>query len=82
MMYGGLDVYASYADVNADFELSDGRQLSNDRNVEDPALIVGTRKWTWEGMDPEGPDLRFLGLTMQEHVPLMDKYDIFIYGRD
>lgn len=76
------DVYESYAEVNEALELSGERALTNDRNPEDPAVIVGVRKWTWDGMGDEGPDwpLNCFGLQLLEHVPVHDKYDLFIYG--
>lgn len=76
--YCGLDLYWSYDEVNQDFDL----QLSNDANVEDPACIIGVRKWCWDGKSEQGPDLRSLGLVMREHVRVHDKYDLFIYIKE
>lgn len=70
-----LDFYWSYEEVNAYLGLT----LSHDANVEDPACLVGVRKWSWEGMPEEGPALERLGLEMREHVKVHDKYDLFIY---
>lgn len=76
-----LDLYEDYADVNDVLGLEGEARLSNDRNVEDPLLIVGTRKWSWDDMPEEGPRLWFLGTArMVEHVRIHDKYDVFIYG--
>ena len=73
----GLDFYWSYREVNELFDIT----LSNDGNVEDPACIVGVRKWSWEGLSEDGPDLDSLGLELGEHVKVHDKYDLFIYSR-
>ena len=81
MIVSSADLYCDEREVNEDCELAGDRALSNDRNVEDPALIVGVRKWTWDSCDPAGPDFSSLGLTMREHVAIYDKYDIFIYVR-
>jgi len=79
MMYANLDFYASYKDVNEDLELN----LSNDSNVEDPLLIIGTRKWSYTyGDEAPGPDFGFLGLSEAAHIFVHDKYDLFIYIRE
>lgn len=71
-------LFSSYAEVNEFFELSGAAALSNDRNVEDPAFIVYVYKWTWDGGDPDGPDVSFLGVDIAEHVRLHSKVDLFI----
>lgn len=73
----GLDFYWSYGEVNEMFNIT----LSSDTNVEDPACIVGVRKWSWEGLSQDGPDLGSLGLELCEHVKVHDKYDLFIYTK-
>jgi hypothetical protein len=77
-MYANLDLYFSYKEVNEALET----EMSNDKNVEDPILIVGSRKWMWDDMGKNGPDLGFLGFSMMEHVAINAKYDIFIYIRE
>lgn len=81
MIVSGADIYSDYAEINEDFELNGSQQLSNDKNVEDPALLIGVRKWSWDNYDEKGPDFSSLGFTMAEHVKINDKYDIFIYTR-
>ena len=81
MIVSQADLYIDYAEVNEIFELLGDRALSNDKNIEDPALIVGVRKWTWNSCDEKGPDFSHLGFEMSEHVVIHDKYDVFIYTR-
>jgi hypothetical protein len=76
-----VDIYESYAEVNEELDLPEERQLSADKNVEQYSLIVGARKWFWEGLDEKGPCEGIMGLTLQERVKINDKYDIFIYDR-
>lgn len=73
------DIYKNYREVNTELDLREEEALSNDKNVEDPMMIVGVWKWTYEGFSEEGPDFSFIGLTMKEHIPLRQKYDLFIY---
>lgn len=73
------DVYTSYFEVNEAIDFSNIR-LSNDVNVEDPALIVGVRKWIDSGLPETGPEWPLvLGYRMAEYVKVNDKYDLFIY---
>jgi hypothetical protein len=70
------DVWTRYAEVNSELDL----KLDNDRNVEDPILIVGVRKWSYEDLGEDGPTWpRDLGFDLAEHVRVHDKYDLFIY---
>jgi hypothetical protein len=71
----------SYAEINKLLGLTGDEALSNDRNTEDPAVIVYVRKWTWDGGDEDGPSLGFLGLDLAEHVQVGPKTDVFIYTR-
>lgn len=85
-MIVNCDIYLNYDDVNADFatwvwNTCERPILSNDTNMEDPALIVGVRKWAYDNCGEKGPDFSFLGLTMIEHVRVHDKYDLFMYER-
>lgn len=88
-MIFGIDLYDSYEELNAELESwswvvnEKPAPFSNDRNVEDPRLIVGVRKWSWD--DIQGHPLDrvpmscLVGLEMMEHVKVGDKYDVFIY---
>lgn len=85
MIVGSVDLFANYAQVNEQIDRcqwfggTKPAYLSNDRNVEDPVLILGVRKWIDSGLSAEGPYLGNLRLRMAEHVALSDKYDLFIY---
>jgi hypothetical protein len=81
VIVSSADVYRNYHEINEEFELENDAKLSNDKNVEDPALLIGVRKWSWDNCDPNGPDFSSLGLKMIEHVEIHSKYDIFIYAR-
>jgi hypothetical protein len=79
MICSNANLYRDYWEVNEDLQLLGDRALSNDKNWEDPKLIVGVRKWSWDNCDPGGPDFSSLGLRMVQHIAIFEKYDLFIY---
>lgn len=80
------DVWTSYRDANEALQEMGykGEPLSEDRNIEQLGLVVGIRKWTWDGLgDCGGPSWPLeLGLDFGQHLPVFEKYDIFIYERN
>lgn len=74
-------IFESYAEVNEYFRLEGDAALSNDRNPEDPDLIIGVYKWTWDDCGESGPDLSHIGYSIIGHVPIHAKRDVFLYER-
>lgn len=68
------DLYWSWEEVNQEL----GTKYTNDTNTEDPVLIVGERKWSWENMEGD-PIHGRMGLTLVERIRYSDKYDLFVY---
>lgn len=82
MIVSGADLFATYEEFN-EFA-KDWRspvRLSPNVEPEHPALIMLVRKWSYEGLDPSGPDMSSAGLEMRASIQVSDKWDIFIYRR-
>lgn len=77
------DVWTSYDELNAELKqwgATDAQLFDRNKHPNPPALIVGTRKWSYEGLSERGPEWPLqLGYDLAEHVKLRDKYDLFIY---
>lgn len=77
------EVWTNYNDLNADLKewgVPADEFLDNDKNAEDPSLIVGVGNFVDDGTRPIGPHWPIhLGYDLAEHVKIQGKYDLFIY---
>lgn len=81
MSHFNLDVFYSYDEAN-EFIRECGNliaPLDPDIQSEDMILIVGSRKWSYNGLEASGP--RIPGLDCVQHITMGDKYDFFIFER-
>lgn len=79
------DIWTTYSEFNESLRREGRSDIADycERNTADNlALIVGVRKWTWDGLGercPEWPER--LGFKFVRHDPISGKYDVFFYTR-
>lgn len=72
-----VDIYQSMYEVTKEF----GDKINLQIPLADCQLIIGIRKWSYEGFDMNGPTFPTkFGLKCKHWRRVHDKYDLFFYG--